>query len=85
MYNLAVLEEDLLIVSKWLVRHEDKEIFRQLYRIYKKCLFENKLKYFHQAINMLIVMNEDSTVHYIYYLFDGALTKSMIKEEEPWL
>lgn len=51
----------------------------------KKCLFENKLKYFHQAINKLIVMNEDSTPHYIYYLFNGALTKSMIKEEEPWL
>lgn len=27
MYNLQVLEEDLLIVSKWLVRHEDKDIF----------------------------------------------------------
>ena len=38
MHNLEVLEEDLLIVSKWLVRHEDKEIFRQLYRIYKKML-----------------------------------------------
>lgn len=35
MYNLEVIEEDLLIVSKWLVKHEDMDIFKQLYRIYK--------------------------------------------------
>ena len=85
MYNLEVIEEDLLIISKWIVRHEDIDIFKQLYRIYKKCLLENKLKYFHQAINKLIGMNDDSVPHYIYYLFDGVLTKNMIKEEEPWL
>lgn len=85
MYNLEVIEEDLLIVSKWLVKHEDMDIFKQLYRIYKKCLFENKLKYFHQAINKLVVMDDDHVSHYIYYLFDGILTKNMLKEEQTWL
>lgn len=84
MYNLEVIEEDLLIVLKWLVKHEDMDIFKQIYRIYKKCLFENKLNVFHLTINKLIIDGKSKNL-YIYCLFDGVLTKNMLEEEDLWL
>jgi hypothetical protein len=84
MYNLQAIEDELLIISKWLIKDEDKNIFIRIYRIYKLYLFENKLKCFHLAINKLIIDGKSKNL-YIYCLFDGVLTKNMVEEEDIWL